>query len=68
MVGGLSAVDVDTAGEDIEVLELLGEGSFGKVGGITVCLFVNWSLYIHMPSTQPLPGVQRPVAWNTSGS
>lgn len=33
MAGGLSAVDMDTAGEDIEVLELLGEGSFGKVGG-----------------------------------
>lgn len=30
--GGLSSVQMDTAGDDIEVIELLGEGSFGKVG------------------------------------
>lgn len=34
--GGLSAVQMDTAGEDIEVVEFLGEGSFGKVGDVII--------------------------------
>ena len=29
--GGLAAMEADACGEEIEVLEVLGEGSFGKV-------------------------------------